>query len=293
MKYPKRRGSALLLALIIIALVGTVGFGLIRIALLQGQVANSASASIAAFNAAETGLEYALLQYRLDKDVEIAAGSAESALTLNPNQSFDVTMTHNAKIFGTAACLAKDAVNYFTFMSCNTDPLNPMNYMEPDSSMEFQTTTAADSVVVRAIKNDYTGAIITGQTRADKGILQVRFYLRSSDGTEVLKKEQTYMLGQAEGRSLAAKDGMSINGPFTFNKVTLSYLHDSDVKLAVMLKIKSGATDLMFDTGITTISAVGKSGAVKRRMAARIDRRSDRVLGIFDYALHTGAVNTP
>lgn len=292
MKYLPRRGSALLLALIIIALVGTVGFGLIRIALLQSRIANSISSSVAAYNAAETGLEYALLQYRLDKDVEITAGSTESAHTMNTNQEFDVTMTHQATIFGSAGCLSHDSITFTNFSSCDTDPLNPLYYLEPDSSISFQPVSAADKLVVRAIKTDYMDKIITGQTRADHGILQIRFYMKGNDGSEQLLREDTYMLGEAAGRTLAGKDGMTVPAPSAFNKVTLTYLHENDIPLALVAKI-SGTSDLSFDTGITTILVVGKSGAVKRRMAARIDRRSDRVLGIFDYALHAGSVVTP
>lgn len=293
------RGSALLLAVLIIALVGTVGFGLIRIALMQSRIANSSSNAIQAYNAAEAGLEYALLQYRIDKDREIGTATAPVAFTMNANQSFAVSMTHSATIFGTQSCLDRVASTFTVFSQCDApptnDPYSPLNFMQPNETLTFQTAQDASLIVLRAVKNDFNNdpAVVT-QDDASRGVLQIQFYNRDADGTEHFLMQKVYKLGEADGIALAkTAGGIPVHGPLSFNKVSLLYLHDNDVSLAVVVKMQQNTVVRSFDTGITTISATGSAGGVKRRMAARIDRRTDRVLGVFDFALHAQAVSTP
>lgn len=284
-----KSGSALLLAVLIIALVGAVGFGLIRIALLQSRVSGSTSAAIQAYHAAESGLEYGLLQYRLDGTREIP----QTTVTLNSNQSFQITSTHLDSIVGTTDCLNRAATNYGSFVACDTDELHPLTYMQPDTSLTVQATQTVDSIVVRAAPADNNGTYIASQADASRGVLQIAFYQKNADGSEQLLQQQVFKLGEATGGQLLAAGGKTITGPFSFNKVTFTYLHTNAMPLALVVQCKSGGSIVNLDTGITTITAVGISQGVHRQLGARIDHQTNQVLGIFDYALHTSTASTP
>lgn len=292
MKKPTyQRGSALLLAVVIIALVGTVGFGLIRIALLQGRIAGSTSAAIQAYHAAETGLEYALLQYRVDKDRAIA----ETTIRMNDNQSFKVALTNEATQLGSDGCFGSDEDTYDEWVECDNDPANPLTHIEPNSSLTFQTSdlnATPDAIVVRAAPADNDGNYVNIQDGADGGVLQIQFYFRDANGKESLTHQKVMKLSEASEANLVQPGGRTMLPGFNFNKISLLYLHDDDQPLAIMLKIKRGTEELSFDTGVTTIGVTGIAPGAQRRMAARIDRRTDRVLGIFDYALNARSVST-
>lgn len=283
------------MAVLVIALIGTIGFGLVKVALLGGQVSGSNDSSIKAYHAAESGLEYALLQYRLNKNEQIDQTTQKIA----DEQSFTVTMTHDVNYIGAAGCFDNAANTYAEFVACDTDFTNPLAELMPDQTVTFETKESAHNIYLRAAAADNVGSYTNSQTDASRGVLQVEYFNITPDSQQKVGSTVYFYLGlDADGHNLLKQGSQSaITSPGNFNKVAITYWHNSQstpLKLAVKFNGTSRTARLVpFDSGVVTVLSTGTSGGVNRRLAARIDRQTDKVLGIFDFAVNTNDVLTP
>lgn len=67
----KSRGSAILIAVFLIAAVGSVAFGIGRLFMMESTIANVYESSTVAYYAAESGIEEGYLRYRYDKNTVV------------------------------------------------------------------------------------------------------------------------------------------------------------------------------------------------------------------------------
>ena len=71
----KRRGSALVIALLLIAVIGGLAFGIGRLVFLEAATAAAYENGSVAYFAAESGIEEGFLRYRYDRNAEIPQGT--------------------------------------------------------------------------------------------------------------------------------------------------------------------------------------------------------------------------
>lgn len=72
----KSRGSAIIIAIFLIAAVGSVAFGIARLFALESNIAGIYENSTVAYYAAESGIEEGLLRYRYDKNTQMPTGGS-------------------------------------------------------------------------------------------------------------------------------------------------------------------------------------------------------------------------
>jgi hypothetical protein len=71
----KERGSAILIAVLLVAAIGGIAFSFGRIFLLEAANANTAENGVSAFYAAESGIEEGMLRYRYNRSAEVPFSS--------------------------------------------------------------------------------------------------------------------------------------------------------------------------------------------------------------------------
>jgi len=79
----KSKGSAILIAVLLVAAVGSTAFGIGRLFLMDASVADKYESAVIAYYAAESGIEEGLLRYRYDKNQEVLADSTSSVPIVN------------------------------------------------------------------------------------------------------------------------------------------------------------------------------------------------------------------
>ncbi|OQB06695.1 MAG: hypothetical protein BWY19_00045 [bacterium ADurb.Bin212] len=81
----KQRGSAILIAVFLVAAVGSASFAIGRLFLMDAAISDKYESSVIAYYAAESGIEEGLLRYRYDKNQEVLAGGSMPIINLTDN----------------------------------------------------------------------------------------------------------------------------------------------------------------------------------------------------------------
>ncbi|MDO8471727.1 MAG: hypothetical protein Q7S64_01065 [bacterium] len=312
----KQRGSAIIIAMIVVSIIGVVGFGVSRLAIMQLRLANINDAAIRAHAAAEAGLEYALYQNSINPNATISSAAVDSQVvpaqpgqpglndtpltfTLpgpNSDQSFSVLMSHETYRAGNQACftnqIATDSMDATTG-GCQ-DSATPLVVLQPDESFTFTKPTAAE-LYVRA-EPATLPPTIPGQ-EIKYGAVEINGFDNAPSPT--LIAHQVVNLGSIERKLIMQFDDKGFNlsqaNPRFSDaaRITIRYYKTNQSgpdygPLSVAIQMKDKSTDQLvpFDGGITTIDVIGKVPGHERRLKAQIDRRTNQVIGIFDYALY-------
>lgn len=323
----KQRGSAIIIAMVVVSIIGVVGFGVSRLAIMQLRLANINDASIRAYEAAEAGLEYALYQNSINPDATISSAPVDSQVvpaqsgqaglndtplnfTLpgpNSDQSYSVLMSHETYRAGNQACFT-DQISAGSMANTSggcQDQTTPLITLNADESVTFNKPTGA-SLYVRAEPVDATKLVaIAAAVDADKviryGALEITGILTTPSPN--IFEHRVINLGLLERNVImdfgTAQFNLSQRYPKFTNadQITIRYYKNvmADVAgvpldygpLVVAIQMKDSTGNLVpFDSGVTTIDVVGKVPGHERRLKAKIDRRTNRVIGIFDYALY-------
>lgn len=310
----KKEGSAILIAMLVISLVGVVGFGLSRLAIMQLRLASINDASLRAYHAAEAGLEYALYQYGINKDATISAASINTVVVPaqqglggqnnNPlvfnipesDQSFEALMTHYVYLTGQINCQTNQVNEGNVRLATNAGgceaedaPLIKLNY---DESITIS-KTANTELYLRAEPAQIPPK--TDLATAERAIVYGAVEVTGFIGDTVLRHELFNLWSPNRDVIMSPTRSDAFHLPLFTNadQITIRYYKPTNGfdagPLAVSLQLKDNATGQLipFDSGVTTINIVGKVEGHTRRIKAQIDRRTDEVIGIFDYALYS------
>lgn len=120
----KRRGSALVIAMMLIASIGAVAFGMGRLIFAQTAIATTYENGAVAYYSAESGIEEAFLRYRYDKNAEIPyANPPREYWTLEP-------------VVGTGFVFRSDLTNNKVYgLSTSTPPVADNVGVDPATSL--------------------------------------------------------------------------------------------------------------------------------------------------------------
>ena len=309
----RRRASAMLIAMLVVAIIGAVGFGVVRITIKQLRQQGNIAASARAYQAAEAGLEYALLQYRLDKSVRLGSGGNTVddwgiawptnylARELNDDQNFSVRTTASYQRLGSVDCLRTAYASAAAWRACDGQDGRTMLRLKPGESVRVTPATAASKYLfVRALPENggstsnayltvtgYTAAGVTGEQKA---------WLLSAPASPV-KPQSGYSTVSTD---LAAAEWF-----------TIKYVNDSsnDALLAAV-GVSPWANDanrdaLTFTTDRYLIEVVGRAGdnSVERQLTAVVNARTNVIDSLYDHSttawgtvddvLSGGAIVTP
>ena len=292
----KKRGSALLIVLLVITGVVTVAFGAQRIALIQYSQSSKEENNLYAYRSAMSGIEDGLLRFRYERNVstpenkvqrigltnatnEVVDKNSEISDTTgyNPkNQYYDLEINYKTAGISDQAITKND---YLEMTGFPTAPLEGqsnsyLNYQFTfDSACNSTDLSNAFVQVQKITRNATTGAYYSmEQVNANRPTTGDNVYYSSSS------LDKNMEIANAATSSLASSVRM-----------TAYYCNVTSVKAFVT----NGPTDSssngqIFDSLTTKVISTGYYGDAKTTLIAEIDRKSGTLLGIYDYTLYAG-----
>ena len=291
----KRRGSALVFVLIIIAGIVTVTIGTQRLSLVQFNQATREEDNTYAFYAAKAGIEDGLLRFRHERDVETST-----------NKVHRLNVTDGV----TAGEISKD-----TLISQATDYSPTDQYY--DLAINFKTERIGEFNFsgTPPVMNQDEEIELTGFA-TDASSYYLSFAFRWIDGDACRTKDAFVQLQQvttsAAGDSLLSKKIVDI--PLSGSPAIYRSYGSNNANLLIS-SFSSGLTSVVrvrsyhcpveyafstardnndptggptFDSLTTKIVSTGYFGQAKRTLEATVDRKSGRLISIYDFNLYSG-----
>lgn len=293
------RGSAMLIAMLVVSLVGVVGFGLVRITIRQLRQQGSVAASTRAYQAAEAGLEYALLQYKLDKNASLGTGAGGGApdargfywrpplsLTLSADQAILVRSTSQYQRIGPVACLSNPYTTAAAFKACDGAGGRTLVRLSPGATLKI-TPQGSDPRYI------FFKGLVDGAVDTDAAIVITAY---QTDGA-VIGTQNVYRPGSATAsteRISPSNAGYSAASDYSASAAyfTVRYLNEAAgaapfygaLLVSKHATSPEGANIIPFKTDRLMISVEGQSGGVARRLEAVVNTGSNSFEGIYDYS---------
>ena len=282
----KRKGSSLLLVLLITAGIVTIIFGTQRIALVQFSQTSREEDNIYALYAAKAGIEDGLIRYRYNKNVET-------------NKNFRFNLTN-----GTSLGEGKDST---------ADPISSATGYSP--TKEFYDLNIAYRVSQLGDLNDATKNVriekdqsvdITGfDTNSGVGYFMSYLIRFDSISTGCTAEFQGY---KESGISVPKNIDSTLAdaGTRIYNSSTAGNNNEVDLgqSLVRVTLIGCGAdfqaqlvdgsgnpNGLLLDGQTTTITSTGYYGSSKRTLIASVDRRTGNLTRIYEFTAYSGQGN--
>ncbi len=290
------RGSALITTVIITGSVGLVMAGVVRFAVVQLRTASGLEEGIIAYAAAEAGIEEGLLRWRYDRNIELPLANTQEVMPDTParrvnltagtvpetvqagaplppvNDSvYDLRIWYKAQTIGDKAQLADANYPYRIFKDQTTD-IDVSNLRGEILQFDFALPTGYEARVEARLVVE-SGCNPIGAVTPDLCEISKQLSDVSTHGTLVIPIPAG--LDQTPYRVRIK--------PFIFPTSSTSTA-PATTYITYALRPTVSATSLI-DSGITVIESTGYFGNAKRKLLAKIDRRSGTVLGIYDYAL--------
>lgn len=300
----KKRGSAILIAVFLVAAVGSVAFGIGRMFLAESNLANIYESSTVAYYAAESGIEEGFLRYRYKKNTELPLLTGEydsskvSTNNLDSVTQGNDTLTH---FYGTVS----DNIRYYT-LSMNYK----VNYYGQDTNVPtngFNETDLQDQGIVypkeyRVTKDE---AIKIDLSDTATGGKDVDFYTRfTTDDGFTFEKGTDFIEAKLTGETpFGMKELKVALTPATTLPSTLfpagSYIQlsdpdgDGNYKLTNLVSIIRSTTSLkdvspIFNSGTTVELYLKPIGCSIRVGLVPGNTPSDKIAGPFSTVKSTG-----
>lgn len=286
MNMKKRKGSSLLLVLLITAGIVTIIFGTQRIALVQFSQTSREEDNIYALYAAKAGIEDGLLRYRYNKNVEtnknfrfnLADGASLGEgrdSTANPvsnetgysptKEFYDLNIAYRVSQLGSLSDATKDV------------------RIEKDQSIDitgFDTNSGAGYYLGYLIRFDSISASCTAefQNYKESGISAPK----NIDSTLADPNTKIYNSNTA-GNNNPVDLGQSL--------VRVTMIGCGASFQAQLIDGSGNANGLMLDGLTTTITSTGYYGSSKRTLVATVDRRTGNLTKIYEFTAYSGQGN--
>lgn len=313
----KQRGSAILIAVFLVAAVGSAAFAIGRLFLMDASISEKYESSVIAYYAAESGIEEGLLRYRYDKNQEVDT----------ENNVIDLDSTASNPRVALASIdpikrYYKPSISYlqsFYGEDINSDrelshhDLNDVNYpkeyiIQRDESIKIDISklNAADHVmffvkfiddngnnsIFNSLRNDnpFVEVSLVGQTPLSdryqmKAVLVANGYTNNFQSSGFIESN-----GKIDGTHYYHQ------ALFTIRTINSSGIFDPNVSKELIIKplysnVKFGiqvyglSRDVM-PKAYNTVKSTGYYGGVTRTLEAKIDRQAGTVYDLFDFVLY-------
>lgn len=321
----KQRGSAILIAVFLVAAVGSAAFAIGRLFLLDASISDKYESSVIAYYAAESGIEEGLLRYRYNKNQEVPIDTSMTIVNLS-----DFTATTNNPNTYTFQPLKRyyvPSVEYLTeFYGENVDrslglsegDIAHSNYPEiyripKDEAikLDLSKVEASDQITlfVKYIKPDNTGdafnfttsscsnncpfleVALTGNTPLSSNLYQSKMALVKHGNTNSFNADD-FVSGSIDVATNVITYDDLLGSVRAKNKAPI---FDTPEALSLMLKplyadaiigIKTNSTGKKLPAPYNTVKSTGYYGGVTRTLEAKIDRQAGTVYDLFDFVLY-------
>ncbi|QQG50009.1 MAG: hypothetical protein HZB70_00265 [Candidatus Berkelbacteria bacterium] len=290
----KKKGSALVFVLIIIAGIMTVTIGAQRLSLIQFNQSAREEDNTFAFYAAKSGVEDGLLRFRHQRNVETAENKTHrfdvtagiSFDEIAANQTIETTLGYKPshQYYDLSIDYKTTQIGDFNFNN------NPSPLMQDD---ELQLTGFPNDTVY---SNDYFlryafQFVGEGNCYSRGAFVEIQQVVTTTTG------QTTYSLRRAVAEPNNRVDSLGTNLPIATGSNLSSYIrirpYHCNVNYAFVTATSPNSTGggPKFDGLITNITATGYYGDTKRTLQAKVDRKSGTLIGIYDFNLYSGTGN--
>lgn len=276
----KKEGSALMLALLVIALVSLASFAIGKVVLSEIGLSTSYGNQEVAYWAAEAGIEKGLLFYRLneenpvyptnsatydDPDPEIVSLSSDSQVSsIDPQtRTFELQITDLVDYTnGESFILAKDQGLTLRVPESDQDPANLLevkyenmiDYSNGESELDDLEDSDNNFLYIRKTKDD--------------GTFEPPEYLNKSRGPDSI-----HSLPMSSGDKYIQ---------------IRSFINNNRDKIKVTLTTNPSSSDNKYIGGpYTYIQSTGHYRGVKKKLEVKIDRESTTIFDIMDYVIYS------
>lgn len=291
-----RRGSALLVTMVITGVIGMTLAGLGRMVALHLQVSGSLEDSTIAFAAAEAGIEEGLVRWRFNRDIEVpdlpdgtemqesvpmanrvnlttgettsGTGIGLNIPSTSPDSRYDLRIWYKAPEVGTLADLGSATYPY-RLAKDETLDMDITNLGGETISFTYQLgagETGCALIEAKVFQEDANGNLleektVTSQASENNVVLSI-----SSGAQKYRLRIKPFIFATCDSRAPAA-DSSYIN--YFMSVANLS----------------ENRADKLLDTGVSVVESTGYYGSAKRTLRALVDRRTGTILSLYDYTL--------
>ncbi|MEX1123749.1 MAG: hypothetical protein WEC81_01090 [Patescibacteria group bacterium] len=306
----EKRGSALIMVMLVVAGITTIIFSTQRIALVQFSQSVREEDNLAAYYAAKAGIEDGLARYRFDRNTQT---TPDKKFRFNLTKATYPPSVENFEIDSDTGI--EDGIN---------DDYDP-NYQYYDSVINFKTTSInvndgifdfsgsndrleKDSVInltgfsqttsVYYLRYGFRFASTCDPADLDKAFVSLQQIKISSDGSNIVSQDIAAYANPTVSDYIydsAAIANMQINNPgnSTVSSIRVRAYY-CNVEFAFVTT--TGITDTgdsrtigpEFDGLTTEILSTGYFGSAKRTLIAQVNRQTGGLIGIFDFILYSG-----
>lgn len=280
------RGSALIATLIIASAIAVFVFSIGGATIGEIETSGALEDSTIAFSAAEAGIEEGLLRWRFNRNIELpevnmtednfkgirvnlTSGEVSATLLDSPPESnatdsvYDLRMWFKADAIGSAD-LASPTYKTRLFK---------------DQTLELDVSSLRGQTLV------FTYLSPTGYAA------RIESHIIADDGSGLIFETSKQLTELSSGRSVnigpipEGSDGLGYLvriKPFIFETASGAAAPESS---SVNYALTPETPGSLVDGGTTYIEATGYYGTAKRKLLAKIDRKSGTILGVFDFVL--------
>lgn len=314
-----KKGSALIMVMLVIAGITTIIFATQRIALVQFSQSVREEDNLTAYYAAQAGIEDGLVRYRFERNTEIHEDSNNNRVKFR----FDLT---NATFPRNPYEISSD-IEITEGVNGNYDP----KHQYYDLAMNYRTYRINISGTGSIL--DHTNSVIkkdevltlTGFPPSGSFTNYLRYVIWFIDEPagcpldqafitfQIIRTTETGGNIQRDSEQIVVKNifhattnrinssntsnlDVSSSGTSTVSSIRIRAFHcDIEYALASSKTATGNGSvadqGLEFDSLITEIISTGYFGSAKRTLIAQVDRQTGNLIGIFDYILYAGSTD--
>ncbi len=300
-----KKGSSLILVMLVISSVITVIVGAQRIALVQFQQAGQSDDNVQAYSAAKAGIEDGLLRFRYNKNAATSDGKSYRFDLKTGSSSGEVT--NNTKVTTTNDQIYDLKMVYKTN---KTSSISDSGVFTPDPNLTISDTSGV------GVNNGFLELSGFGTTQY---YLNAQFrFVNPGTNTDcnVVSSVPPFVEIQQVNKNITSQGSNSVNvqatinlathrfdssasGNFTINPTGFtttsirfrSYYCDVQYGFSATTSnndTKPSTSGVGFNDVSTTITATGYYGQSQRTLLASVDRNTGRLISIYDFTAYAG-----
>jgi hypothetical protein len=288
----KRRGSALVFVLIIIAGIVTVTIGTQRLSLVQFNQATREEDNTFAFYAARAGIEDGLLRFRHERDVETATDTIHR---VDLTSGIDAGEVNKDTLISQTASYSPINQYYDLTINFKTDQIGEFNFsgtppvMKQDEEIEL--TGFSNEIPNYFLRYAFRWQDEAG-CRAKGAFVQIQqVNTPATTGDSFLGQIIVRMPASGNTyQSRSTSSNLLITRTTGLSSVVRMRSYHCPVQFAATTTLSNNGVDggPAFDSLTTKILATGYYGQAKRTLEATVDRKSGRLISIYDFNLYSG-----
>jgi len=286
LKFKRHSGSALLVALLLVATIGAIILTVSRTSIIKLRITTDLNQAHVAYYAAEAGIEEGLLAYRADKNIQIpynqSAGDDEPSA---PSTKYRTVVLDDIVSGGiispTTNKPASDKAYYQLKIYYKKDVFNSKFVKDEIRGFAINRSTAITMKWnIEYSNGDPAPGAIGYVEYTTLGVNNEM--IKQTNPSRISDSDQAY--SNNGNKIIPGIDGLlqiRFVMPRSANQV-FSDMQFNDLRLNIELKSSSG----LIDSGKTYIESIGVFGEVKRKLVAEVNRKSGALINIFDFTLY-------